>query len=86
MTKLIPDRTTMVRPTSRARWYRIDDDWTTKRQATLSVPWAGPANFEESVSYKDEIHDVDEIISTISKASKRTYSTSTANTARASRT
>ena len=60
VTKLIPERTTMVRPTSGARWYRIDDDWTTKRQATLNVPWTGSTNFEESTSYKDEVHDVDE--------------------------
>ena len=60
VTKLNPERTTMVRPTSGARWYRIDDDWTTKRQATLNVPWTGSTNFEESTSYKDEVHDVDE--------------------------
>ena len=60
VTKLMPERTTMVGPTSGARWYRIDGDWTTKRQATSSVPWTGPTSFEESVSYKDEIHDVDE--------------------------
>ena len=55
VTKLIPERTTMVRPTSGARWHRIDDDWTTKRQATLNVPWTGSTNFEESTSYKDEV-------------------------------
>jgi hypothetical protein len=60
VTKLNPERTTMVRPTSGARWYRIDDDWTTKRQATLSVPWTGSTNFEESVTYKDEVQDEDE--------------------------
>ena len=60
VTKLNPERTTMVRPISGARWYRIDDDWTTKRQATLNVPWTGSTNFEESTSYKDEVHDVDE--------------------------
>ena len=60
VTKLMTERTTMVGPTSGARWYRIDGDWTTKRQATSSVPWTGSTSFEESVSYKDEIHDVDE--------------------------
>ena len=38
----------MVRPTNGARWYRIDDDWTTKQQAT------GSTNFEEKAAYKDE--------------------------------
>ena len=60
VTKLNPERTTIIRPTSGARWYRIDDDWTTKRQATLNVPWTGSTNFEESTSYKDDVHDVDE--------------------------
>jgi hypothetical protein len=26
----------------------------------LNAHWAGPTNFEESTSYKDEVHDVDE--------------------------
>jgi len=43
-----------VRPTNGARWYRIDDDWTRKRQATLDQEWTGPTNFEETTSYKDE--------------------------------
>ena len=60
VTKLNPERTTMARPTSGVRWYRIDDDWTTKRQATLSVPWTGSTNFEESVAYKDEVQGEDE--------------------------
>ena len=60
VTKLIPERTTIVKPTSGARWYRIDHDWTTKRQATFIVPWTGLTNFEESTSYKDEVRDVDE--------------------------
>ena len=60
VTKLIPERTTIVKPTSRAILYRIDDDWTTQRQATLNVPWAGSTNFEESTSCKGDVHDVDE--------------------------
>ena len=35
VTKLPTERTTMVRPTNGSRWYRIDDNWTTKRQAAL---------------------------------------------------
>ena len=63
VTKLIPERTTIVKPTSGARWYRIDridDDWTTKREATLNMTWTGSTNFEESTSYKDEVQEVDE--------------------------
>ena len=48
VTRLTTERTTMVRPTNGARWYRIDDDWTTKQQAT------GSTNFEEKAAYKDE--------------------------------
>ena len=60
VTKLIPERTTIVKPTSGARWYRIDDDCTTLREATLNVPWTGPTNFDESTSYEDEVHDMDD--------------------------
>ena len=51
VTKLIPERTTIVKPTSGARWHRIDDYWTTKREATLNVPWTGSTNSEESTSF-----------------------------------
>ena len=44
----------MVRPTNGARWYRIDDNWTTKRQAALDQEWTGSTNFEETTAYKDE--------------------------------
>ena len=54
ITGLTTERTTMVRPTNRTRWYRIDDDWTTKRQATLDQEWTGLTNFEETTTYKDE--------------------------------
>ena len=52
----------MVKPTNGARWYRIDDNWTTKRQATLDQLWTGSTNFEETTTYKDECitDDVDE--------------------------
>ena len=46
--------------TSGSRGYRIDDDWTTKTKATLNTPWTGSTNFEESTSYKGEVHDADE--------------------------
>ena len=60
VTKLIPERTTMVKPTSGARGYRIDDDWTTKTNASLNTPWTGSTNFEESTLYKEEVYDMDE--------------------------
>ena len=62
VTKLTAERATMVRPANGARWYRIDDDWTTKRQATLDQEWTGSTNFEETTSYKDKYitDDVDE--------------------------
>ena len=41
VTRLIQARTTFVRPTDGSRYYRIDDDWTTKRQATLNIEWTG---------------------------------------------
>ena len=48
VTKFTTERTTMVRPTHGARWCRIDDDWTTKRQATLDQEWTGSTNIEEN--------------------------------------
>ena len=54
VTKLTPARTMFVRPTDGSRYYRIDGDWTTKRQATLNVEWIGSTNFEENSTYKDE--------------------------------
>ena len=60
VTKLIPERTTFVKPTSGSRGYRIDDDWTTKTKPTLNTSWTGSTNFEESTSYKGEVHDADE--------------------------
>ena len=43
VTKLIPEWIAIVKPTSGARWYGIDDDWAAKRQATANVPWTGSA-------------------------------------------
>ena len=54
VTRLTTERTAMVRPTHVARWYRIDDDWTTKRPGTLNQEWTGSTNFEETTAYKDE--------------------------------
>ena len=60
--RLTTERTTIVRPTNGARGYRIDDNWTTKRQATLDQEWTGSIDFEETTAYKDEYitDDVDE--------------------------
>ena len=48
--KLTTWRQTMVKPTSGNRGYRIDDDWTTKRKATLDIEWTGSTNFEENTA------------------------------------
>ena len=54
VTRLTTWRQTIVKPTSGNRGYRIDDDWTTKRRATLDIEWTGSTNFEENTAYKDE--------------------------------
>ena len=54
VTRLTTWRQTIVKPTSGNRGYRIDDDWTTKRKATLDIEWTGSTNFEENAAYKDE--------------------------------
>ena len=48
VTKLTTWRQTMVKPTSGNLGYRIDDDWTTKRKATLDIEWTGSTNFENT--------------------------------------
>ena len=62
VTRLTQHRTSIVRPTSGARGNAIEDDWTTKRRATLEFEWTGPTNFEEQTHYKDEFitEDIDE--------------------------
>ena len=54
ITKVVPERTTFVHPTSGIRPFRIDDDGTTKQSATLNIEWTGSTNFEETTAYKDE--------------------------------
>ena len=53
VTRLIPARTTFVRPTDGPE-LKSHDDRTTKRQATLNMEWTGSTNFEENNTYKDE--------------------------------
>ena len=60
VTKLLPQRQTIVKPTSGARGYRIDDDWTTKTSATMNFTWTGSTNFEESTAFKEEYYNIDE--------------------------
>ena len=57
VTRLTTERTTMVRPTNGAPWYRIDDDCATKREATLDQEWTGSTNFEETAAYDEYITD-----------------------------
>ena len=86
VTRLTTERTTMVKPTNGARWYRIDDNWTTKRQATLDQQWTGSTNFEETTAYKDEYitDDVDQ--QQEARKAKRLSSTTAANSTRETRT
>ena len=86
VTKLTAERATMVRPANGARWYRIDDDRTTKRQATLDQEWTGSTNFEETTSYKDKYitDDVDEPQE--ARKGKRPSSTTAAYRTREART
>ena len=60
--KLTQHRTSIVKPTSGTRGNAIEDDWTTKRRATLEFEWTGSTNFEEQTHYKDEFitEDIDE--------------------------
>ena len=51
VTRLTRWRQTIVKPTSGNRGYRIDDDWTTKRKATLDIEWTGSTNFEENARH-----------------------------------
>ena len=60
VTKLLPQRQTIAKPTSGARGYRIDDDWTTKTSATMNFTWTGSTNFEESTAFKEEYYNIDE--------------------------
>ena len=62
VTKLTQHRTSIVRPTNGTRGNAIEDDWTTKRRATLEFEWTGSTNFEEQTHYKDEFitEDIDE--------------------------
>ena len=62
VTRLTQHRTSIVRPTSGTRGNAIEDDWTTKRRATLEFEWTGSTNFEEQTHYKDEFikEDIDE--------------------------
>ena len=54
VSQLLPTRQTIIKPTSGARGYMIDDDWTTKTFAKLNQEWIGSRNFEVGQTYKDE--------------------------------
>ena len=61
VTKLLPERTTLIRPTAGTRTYRHDDDWTQQQCAEMGTQWTGSKNFEESHTYKGEyIEDQEE--------------------------
>ena len=61
VTKLLPERTTLIKPIAGTRTYRHDDDWTQQQCAEMSTQWTGSTNFEESHTYKGEyIEDQEE--------------------------
>ena len=60
VTKLRPDRTTFVTPANGDRPNRVDDAWTTKTKATLSIPWTGSTHFEGQTSYEDKDYTMEE--------------------------
>jgi hypothetical protein len=60
VSQLLPTRQAIVKPTSGARGYRIDDGWTTKTFAKLNQAWIGSTNFEVGQTYKDEYFEEQE--------------------------
>lgn len=60
VSQLLPTRQAIVKPTSGARGYRIDDGWTTKTFAKLNQEWIGSTNFEVGQTYKDEYFEEQE--------------------------
>ena len=62
VTRLTQQRRTLIRPIDGTRGHAVEDDWTTKRQATFDKEWTGSTNFEERPQFKDEFitEDIDE--------------------------
>lgn len=59
VTKLIPGRTTIVKPTSGSRPYRIYDDWTTKTSEHSTRHGQDPQTLRSTL-YKEEVYNTDE--------------------------
>ena len=62
VTRLTQQRRSIIRPMNGTRGHSVEDDWTTKRQATRDKEWTGSTNFEERPQFKDEFiaEDIDE--------------------------
>ena len=62
ITRLTQQRRSIIRPMDGTRGHSVEDDWTTKRQATFDKEWTGSTNFEERPQFKDEFitEDIDE--------------------------
>ena len=54
VTRLLPTRQTIIKPTSEDRGCLYEDDWTKEGNKQWTRQWTGSTNFEEDISYKYE--------------------------------
>ena len=54
VTRLLPARQTIIKPTSEERGCLYEDDWTKAGNQQWTRQWTGSTNFEEDISYKYE--------------------------------
>jgi hypothetical protein len=52
VTRLLPARQTIIKPTSEERGCLYEDDWTKAGNQQSTRQWTGSTNFEEDISYK----------------------------------
>ena len=52
VTRLLPARQTIIKPTSEERGCLYEDDWTKAGNQQSTQQWTGSTNFEEDISYK----------------------------------
>ena len=54
ITKLKPERVTLMNPQDGTRMTRFDDQWTSQERRMTDKTWTGSTNFEEETTYKEE--------------------------------
>jgi hypothetical protein len=59
VTKLLPERQTIIKPTHEEREFLYEDDWTKEGSKQWTRHWTGSSNFEEDISYKYEYFEDD---------------------------